>query len=109
VGAHVGEQVVDRLAQPDRIAHYHGGAIELTGHGTTRVGGGEIAGGLASQPHQVNRLFLQRPTLIGASQQEEIVHQSRHARAFRLDTAHGVTNRLRRRERTLAIELGVAA
>ena len=78
-------------------------------NGTVRIGGGEIAGGLTGQPHEVNRLLLQRPSLIGASQQQKIVHQPRHARTFGLDPAHGVANRLGGRERALAIELGVAA
>ena len=109
VGADVGEQVVDRLAQTDGIAHHHGRSIEIARQRTVGIGGGKIAGGFAGQPHEVDRLLLQWSSLIGASQQQKIVDQPRHARTFGLDPAHRIANRLCGRECSLAKKLGVAA
>ena len=79
MGPHVGQQVVDDLAEPGRIAHdldrVRGGEL----HRPLRAHRGGGVHRLGAQPDQFGRHDLQREALVEAGQREQVVDQALHA------------------------------
>ncbi len=85
--AHVREEIVDHLPQAVSIAD-HGCLIEAAGDHTLRL---EHSGGLHRLGHDVVKLdplALERPALVEAGEQEQILDENAHSLGFARDPRH---------------------
>ena len=107
VGAHVGQQVVDHLAQ-----------AVLVPRDLDRVGGPELDGplgpdgagrahGLGGQGHEFDGSEVHGDTLIEPGQGEEVAHQPIHARRLGADAGHDTRQVLRVGRRAAVEELRI--
>ncbi|CAA9552003.1 MAG: hypothetical protein AVDCRST_MAG59-1844 [uncultured Thermomicrobiales bacterium] len=73
VGAGVGQEVVDDLAQPDRVAEDDGRPLQLPHQGPVRFDGGEVGHRLAGEGDEVDRLSLQHRLAVEPGQQQQVL------------------------------------
>jgi hypothetical protein len=73
VGTGVGQEVVDDLAQPDRVAEDDGRPLQLPHQGPVRFDGGEVGRRLAGEGDEVDRLSLQHRLAVEPGQQQQVL------------------------------------
>ena len=106
--ANVGEQVVDRLPQPDAITEDD----ERDGRDLDRAVGLDGVGGLdrlGDKRPEVDSRTLERPALVEPGEQEQIVDEHAHSLRLAFDAAHRARQVVGPRLGAALEELGVRA
>ena len=110
VGADVGQEVVEDLAEAAGVARdQHGhGPVDVELDWSFRLDDAGVGDGVRGEGGEVDGLALDGPTLVEAGEQQELLDQHAHARCFVFDAVHGLGQVVGATGRTPAEELGVA-
>jgi len=85
---HVRQQVAHHLAQPRGVADHPDRAVVVQRQRPVRVDRQRVGHRVGGQLGQLDRPALQRPALVEAGEQEQLLHQRAHPGRLRLDPAH---------------------
>ena len=97
------------MAQPPFVSDDHARGRRLAGHGAGRVDGPGILRGICSQRRQVDRFCVERPSLVQAGEQQQVVDEPGHAGRLAVDAAHGGVQVAGAIGEAVLEELGVAS
>ena len=106
--AALASEVGRHLAQAQLVAQHDGRARRRPGDRPVGLHGPGVGDGVGGDDGQVDRLALERPALVEAGQQQQVVDEDAHAGRLLLDPAHGHGQVGRTLGRPPAEQLGVA-
>ena len=105
----VADQVADDLAQPVLVAVDGHALGDLGGDDAVGRDGARVGRGVDPEHPEVDGVARERPALVEARQEQQVVDQRRHAHRLRLGAPHRLVELGRFGEAAVAVELGVAA